>query len=247
MTSWVRLWLDMPTDPKWRVIARKSGQPLPCVIALFTLMLTEGAKAAKPGTVAGLSVEDAAAALDMDEDAVSSIIAAMDGRVILDGRLTGWEKRQPKREDDSSQRVKKHRAEKRDASKRDVTQCNAPEAEAEADTEAASAASAGARDERDIPTIADRIAKTTGFVLEDWGKATEAQALVRGWMDAGADEAMIVETITARLATARQRPRRLSYFREAITDALSDRKNAQTQVATETGALIDRVLGRSAA
>jgi len=95
MTSWVRLWLDMPTDPKWRVIARKSGQPLPCVIALFTLMLTEGGKAAVPGTVAGLSIEDAAAALDMDEDAVSSIIEAMQGRVVSEGRLAGWEKRQP--------------------------------------------------------------------------------------------------------------------------------------------------------
>ena len=39
MTDWVRLWHDMPTDPKWRTIARKSGQPLPCVIALFNLIM----------------------------------------------------------------------------------------------------------------------------------------------------------------------------------------------------------------
>ncbi len=26
MSNWVRLWDDMPTDPKWRLIARKSGQ-----------------------------------------------------------------------------------------------------------------------------------------------------------------------------------------------------------------------------
>lgn len=244
MTSWVRLWLDMPTDPKWRVIARKSGQPLPCVIALFALMLTEGGKAAVPGAVAGLSIEDAAAALDMDEDAVSSIIEAMDGRVISEGRLTGWEKRQPKREDDSSQRVREYRERKKQAAKRDVTQGNAPEADA--DTEAAKAA-ARANDENDIPTIADRIAKATGFGIADWKQATETQDLVREWISAGACESLIVETINARLSTAKQKPRRLSYFRDAVKDAVSDRKAAATQVEAHTGALIDRILKKDAA
>lgn len=242
MSSWVRLWLDMPTDPKWRVIARKSGQPLPCVIALFTLMLTEGAKADVPGTVAGLSIEDAAAALDMEEDAVSSIIGAMDGRVISEGRLSGWEKRQPKREDDSSKRVKEHRERKKQEVKRDVTHGNAPEADAEA-----AKAAAGARDEDDIPSMADRIAKATGFGIGDWKQATETQALVREWIAAGADEGLIVETVITRLATAKQKPRRLSYFRDAVKDAVSDRKAAASQIAGDTGALIDRILRKDAA
>ena len=242
MTSWVRLWLDMPTDPKWRVIARKSGQPLPCVIALFTLMLTEGGKAAVPGTVAGLSIEDAAAALDMDEDAVSSIIEAMDGRVISDGRLTGWEKRQPKREDDSSKRVKEYRERKKQEVKRDVTHGNAPDADADAE-----AAKAAAREELDFPTIADRIAKATGFNIADWRQATEAQELTREWFSAGADEALIIETVKARLLTAKQKPRRLSYFRDAIKDAVKDRQDAASALNGHTGALIDQILKRDAA
>ncbi len=28
MASWLRLWHDMPTDPKWRVIAKRSGQSI---------------------------------------------------------------------------------------------------------------------------------------------------------------------------------------------------------------------------
>lgn len=128
MTDWVRLWHDMPTDPKWRVIARKSGQPLPCVIALFTLLMTTASAAEDRGDVSGLSIEDAAAALDMDEEAVAAILNAMQDRVISGSRLSGWERRQPKRErenDNSAQRVKEHRARAKEGVSETVTPCNA--------------------------------------------------------------------------------------------------------------------------
>jgi len=130
MTDWVRLWHDMPTDPKWRVIARKSGQPLPCVIALFTLMMTTASAADDRGSIANLTNEDAAAALDLDEEDVAAMREAMQGRVLDGDRLSGWERRQPKRErenDDSSQRVAKHRAKLREGSQDGVTPCNATE------------------------------------------------------------------------------------------------------------------------
>lgn len=128
MTDWVRLWHDMPTDPKWRVIARKAGQPLPCVISLFTLMLTTASAADDRGDISSLTNEDAAAALDMDEEDVAAIREAMQGRVIEGNRLSGWERRQPKRErenDHSSQRVKEHRQRAKDAVTKDETPCNA--------------------------------------------------------------------------------------------------------------------------
>lgn len=141
MNGWVRLWHDMPTDPKWRVIARLSGQPLPCVIALFNVLMVEASRATPKGSVAGVRPEEAAAALDMDETAVSAILDAMQGRVIANGCLTGWDRRQPKREDDSAERVKRYRE-----AKRSVTQRNAPEAEA--DTEVSDADASGAASPR---------------------------------------------------------------------------------------------------
>ena len=103
MTDWVRLWHDMPTDPKWRVIARKSKQPLPCVIAVFTMMLTNASgNAADRGVLLGWDHEDAGAALDMDAEDVAAIHAAMQGKVLDGDRLTGWERRQPKREDSTA-------------------------------------------------------------------------------------------------------------------------------------------------
>lgn len=123
MTSWVRLWHDMPTDPKWRVIARKSGQRVGDVIAVFNfLMVSASANASERGRTDCFDCEDVAAALDLEESDVSAILTAMLGKVIdNDGRLTGWEKRQPKREDSSAERAKQWREERK------RTQANATE------------------------------------------------------------------------------------------------------------------------
>lgn len=136
MTDWVRLWHDMPTDPKWRTIARKSGQPLPCVIALFNLiMVNASGNADERGTLRNWDSEDAAAALDMEPEAVTAIMAAMEGKVLDGGRLTGWEKRQPKREDDGAAERKRAQRERErtqaDAASHNVTQRHAPETETE--------------------------------------------------------------------------------------------------------------------
>ena len=146
--SWVRLWAGMTTDPKWQTVARKSGQPRSLVIALFTHLMLEANDADERGSLADVDVEDVASALDCDEEAVVAILEAMEGRVIEDGFLSGWDRRQPVREDSgnpqtgalsSTERSRLHREKKRletqcNARNDDATRCNAPEAEA--DTEA---------------------------------------------------------------------------------------------------------------
>jgi hypothetical protein len=130
--SWVRLWEDMPSDPKWRAIARRSSQRIGDVMAVFNFMLV----AAYPhgGKLVGWSDDDVAAALDLDEADVTAIRDAMQGKVLDGDRLMGWEKRQPKREDDSSARVRRHREKKRSETPENpyVTQCNADETQCNA-------------------------------------------------------------------------------------------------------------------
>lgn len=124
--SWVRLWADMPTDPKWRVVARKSGRPLSEVIAVFAFMLLNaGANASERserdgerGRLTNWSDEDVAAALDVDPANITAIREAMQGKTLDGDKLTGWEKRQPKREDGSAERSKRWR-------ERNRTQANA--------------------------------------------------------------------------------------------------------------------------
>jgi hypothetical protein len=129
----------MTTDPKWRVIAKRSGRPLSEVIAVFVFMMTNaGGNKDERGTLIGWSDEDVAAALDAEPEHVEAIRNAMQGKTLEGDRLAGWEKRQPKREDDTAiQRVKAFR-ERKSEMKRNETQCNAvfaPDADTDTDTE----------------------------------------------------------------------------------------------------------------
>lgn len=97
---WLRLWTDLPNDPKWRTISRVSKQPISSVISVYIHMLVSAANNSdNPGHLYGWVDEDIASALDLDESDVISIREAMQGRVLDGDFLSGWEKRQPKRED----------------------------------------------------------------------------------------------------------------------------------------------------
>lgn len=128
MANWVRLWEDMPTDPKWRVIAKRAGRTIPEVMSIFMFMMTNaganaserGANASERGVLTNWSDEDVAAALDMEPEHVMAVREAMQGKTLDGDKLSGWEKRQPKREDSSAERAKQWRERKR-------TQANAHE------------------------------------------------------------------------------------------------------------------------
>ncbi len=106
---WFRLWADMVNDPKWRTIARHADQKIGDVVAVFVHMMTCASNATERGRTQGWCDEDVATALDLKTDQVAAIRAAMQGRVLDGDYLLGWEKRQPVREDGSSERGKQHR------------------------------------------------------------------------------------------------------------------------------------------
>lgn len=133
--EWVRWYHGTVTDPKWRTIARRSRQPLATVIAVWASMLESASAAANRGSLEGWDVEDQSAALDLDPEAVQSIRDAMEGKVIREGRLANWEKRNPK---DATAAERKRRQRDRSVTERDrsVTPRDGPaREEAEVDTE----------------------------------------------------------------------------------------------------------------
>lgn len=106
--KWLRLYHDTVTDPKWRLVAIDSGQPLSAVLAVWMSMLVCASEAKERGTLEGWDDRIAGAAIDLRGDAVRCIREAMQG-LVLDGmRLTGWDKRQ-KASDNVAERVKRHR------------------------------------------------------------------------------------------------------------------------------------------
>ncbi len=105
-TPWLRLWSDMPNDPKWRTIARVSEQTIPAVIAVYLHILVNAGSAEERGHMHHFVPEDIAGALQIDTEQVQAILAAMQGRVLDGDRVSGWAARQPLREDGSAQRAK---------------------------------------------------------------------------------------------------------------------------------------------
>jgi hypothetical protein len=131
MTSWFRSWHGAPTDNKWLVIARRANVAPGVVSAVAWALMDHASQAEERGSVAGFDVETYCAFSGFLEADVSAIVAAMRDKNVIDpdNRLTAWDKRQPKREDDSSERVRNWRAEHRNEDvtplPNDVTQCNA--------------------------------------------------------------------------------------------------------------------------
>ena len=89
--QWLRLWHDMPNDPKWRTIARISQQRIGDVIAVYVHMLVCASNATERGRTQGWSDEDAGTALDLTTEAVTGIRQAMQSRVLDGDKLLGWE------------------------------------------------------------------------------------------------------------------------------------------------------------
>ena len=100
--QWLRLWHDMPTDSKWRTIARHAKQSISVVQAVWVQLLVSASQSDQRGSFSILP-EDIASALDEEDGAVEAVIAAMQGRVLDGNRLTGWERRQPSKEDGASE------------------------------------------------------------------------------------------------------------------------------------------------
>ena len=130
--QWLRLWHDMPTDPKWRTISKASGQRIGDVMAVYVHLLVCASNATERGRTQSFNSEDVASALDLDTEQVEQIVAAMQNRVLDGDLLKGWESRQVAREDGSAERAKAWRESKKTTSER--TQ-NAPERKRTPDTD----------------------------------------------------------------------------------------------------------------
>lgn len=111
--NWLRWHIGTATDPKWRTVARRAGQPLHAVLAVWATMLECASEASERGTLEGWDDEDVGAALDLDDEAVAAIREAMQGKTLDGVDLTAWAKRQPKKEDNSTGRVRAFRERRR--------------------------------------------------------------------------------------------------------------------------------------
>ena len=128
--NWLRWYTGSATDPKFAAVARRSGQNVAAVLAVWAMLLERACEADTRGDVEGFDCEGADVVLGLSDGAACAVVDALKAKgLIVQGRLANWEKRQPKREDDSAERVREYRARKREAqaaASREVTHGNAP-------------------------------------------------------------------------------------------------------------------------
>ena len=134
--TWFRWYAGTATDPKFMVVARLAGQNVAAVVAVWAMLLERASDvtlcdatvtqcdAGKRGFVTGFDCEAADAVLGLEDGASEAIMRAMEKKGLLTGgKVTNWEKRQPKREDSSAERTRAYRERQRE--KKAVTQCDA--------------------------------------------------------------------------------------------------------------------------
>lgn len=127
--DWFRSWHGAPTDNKWLVIAHRShaeGVTPGMVSALAWALLDYASQNGDRGSVEGFDAETYAIFAGWSEDQIEAILEAMRGKGVItkENRLAAWEKRQPKKEDNSGPRVKAFRNRQKELQK-SVTPSNA--------------------------------------------------------------------------------------------------------------------------
>lgn len=135
--DWFRWHHGSVTDPKFQLIAKRAGARLGDVLAVWAFALECASASVNRGVVGNLDVESLDCLLCAPDGTTAAIIEAMRARKMIerDGHVAAWERRQPKREDETAAERKRRQREREhelmlasrvteDAS-RDVTQGHA--------------------------------------------------------------------------------------------------------------------------
>lgn len=115
MTSldWFRSWHGAPTDNKWLLIGRRACVAPGMASAIGWALIDYASQQQERGSVIGFDTETYAAFSGWDEDDICAVIDAMqDKSMIVNGRLSAWEKRQPEREDPTATERKRKQRER---------------------------------------------------------------------------------------------------------------------------------------
>jgi hypothetical protein len=101
--DWFRWHHGSVTDPKFRLVAKKAGARFGDVMTIWAFVLETASSDVERGTIGKLDFETLDDMLGAEEGTAVRILDAMTARGLIEGnRIAAWEKRQPKREDDSA-------------------------------------------------------------------------------------------------------------------------------------------------
>ena len=161
--EWFRAYHVISTDPKWRLVARMSKQPVAVVVAVWVSLLDHASQAEERGSVAGVDCDLLDVTLDLEDGVARAVVSAMESKgLVAEGRISAWDKRQVRREESDNPQAKTAAQRKREQRARDrarqdaesqgetqdnagvtqchteshsVTNCHAPDTDTDTDTD----------------------------------------------------------------------------------------------------------------
>ena len=117
--EWFRWFEGSTTDPKFAVVARRTGYPVAFVIAVWAQLLERASASKERGCIDGYDCEGADVFLGLPDGAACAIEQALKDKGLIDEyRVCKWEQCQVKREREPEQpgsstgRVREHRTRK---------------------------------------------------------------------------------------------------------------------------------------
>ncbi len=122
--DWFRWHHGSVTDPKFAVVAKKSGASVAEVIGVWACLLEAASSSEDRGNPGEPDFESIDCLLGLDDGMSRRIYERMRERSLLDvetGRVASWEKRQTKREDDGAAERKRRQREREQAAAECVT------------------------------------------------------------------------------------------------------------------------------
>lgn len=222
--QWFRSWHGAPTDPKWLGIARKAGVAPGIVAAIVWALLDRASQATTRGSIAGYDADGIACFMGCEAEQVEAVIALMhDKGVLTDNAFTGWEKHQPKREDNSNDRVRAFRERLKTECNAHVTQRNAEQRAETLDTDTDTDTEGRTEKARDASaTLESKLREAAG-----WQSEPHPGLFVTGPIEAlianGADLERDVLPVIRGRAKGVRRPSSWAYFTGPIQDAVANR------------------------
>ena len=114
--EWFRWFHGAVSDDKWPLVARKSGQSVAVVIAVWAALLECASQSEGRGSIEDFDPESMDAMLGVEEGTCQAVINALShGKRprIENNHIVNWYKRQPLKEDGSAERAKEWRERKK--------------------------------------------------------------------------------------------------------------------------------------
>lgn len=101
--KWFRWYHGTVDDRKWLVVSRYCGQSRAVVLAVWCALLEFASQAEERGSIAAFDCESLDALLGVEDGVCAAVMQAFVRKgLVSGGRLTAWERRQPRREDEDA-------------------------------------------------------------------------------------------------------------------------------------------------